>query len=30
LCKQIVMLHKGNIHVQSVEKAGTVFSLQFG
>jgi two-component system, NtrC family, nitrogen regulation sensor histidine kinase NtrY len=30
LCKQIVMLHKGNIHVQSVEKTGTVFSLQFG
>ncbi|MGZ3939131.1 MAG: sensor histidine kinase [Flavisolibacter sp.] len=30
LCKQIVMLHKGNIQVQSVEKKGTIFSLQFG
>lgn len=30
LCKQIVMLHKGNIQVQSVEGKGTVFSLQFG
>lgn len=30
LCKQIVMLHKGNINVQSVEGKGTVFSLQFG
>jgi signal transduction histidine kinase len=29
LCKQIVMLHKGNIQVQSVEGKGTVFSLQF-
>jgi signal transduction histidine kinase len=30
LCKQIVMLHKGNIKVQSAEGRGTVFSLQFG
>jgi two-component system nitrogen regulation sensor histidine kinase NtrY len=30
LCKQIAMLHKGNIHVQSVEGQGTVFLLQFG
>jgi two-component system nitrogen regulation sensor histidine kinase NtrY len=30
LCKQIVMLHKGNLHVQSVEGKGTAFSLQFG
>ncbi len=30
LCKQIVMLHKGNIQVQSVEGKGTVFSMQFG
>jgi len=29
LCKQIMMLHKGNITVQSVEGKGTVFSLQF-
>jgi two-component system nitrogen regulation sensor histidine kinase NtrY len=29
LCKQIIMLHKGNIQVQSVEHKGTVFSLQF-
>lgn len=29
LCKQIMMLHKGNITVQSVEGGGTVFSLQF-
>ncbi|MEO6290757.1 MAG: HAMP domain-containing sensor histidine kinase [Ginsengibacter sp.] len=29
LCKQIMMLHKGNIHVQSIEKEGTVFTLQF-
>ncbi|HEX7692218.1 MAG TPA: HAMP domain-containing sensor histidine kinase, partial [Sediminibacterium sp.] len=29
LCKQIMMLHKGNIHVQSVEGQGTAFSLQF-
>ena len=30
LCKQIVMLHKGNIQVQSVEGKGTAFALQFG
>src|SRR6476619_2023641 len=30
LCKQIVMLHKGTIQVQSVEGKGTVFLLQFG
>ena len=30
LCKQIVMLHKGNIQVQSQEGHGTVFALQFG
>ena len=29
LCKQIMMLHKGNITVQSVEGAGTAFTLQF-
>jgi two-component system nitrogen regulation sensor histidine kinase NtrY len=29
LCKQIMMLHKGNIHVQSVENEGTAFLLQF-
>ena len=29
LCKQIMMLHKGNITVQSVEGKGTAFSLQF-
>lgn len=29
LCKQIVMLHKGTIQVQSVEGQGTVFSMQF-
>lgn len=29
LCKQIMMLHKGNITVQSVEGMGTVFALQF-
>ena len=29
LCKQIMMLHKGNIQVQSVEGEGTVFTLQF-
>ncbi|MES2328923.1 MAG: HAMP domain-containing sensor histidine kinase [Bacteroidota bacterium] len=29
LCKQIMMLHKGNITVQSVEGKGTVFTLQF-
>ena len=30
LCKQIMMLHRGNIQVQSVEGKGTVFSMQFG
>ncbi|ULQ57880.1 HAMP domain-containing histidine kinase [Flavihumibacter rivuli] len=29
LCKQIMMLHKGTIQVQSVEGEGTAFSLQF-
>lgn len=29
LCKQIMMLHKGNIQVQSKEGGGTVFSLVF-
>lgn len=29
LCKQIMMLHKGNIQVQSSVGEGTVFSLQF-
>lgn len=29
LCKQIMMLHKGNIQVQSAEGEGTVFLLQF-
>ncbi len=29
LCKQIMMLHKGNIHVQSIEGEGTAFTLQF-
>ncbi|MGE5107469.1 MAG: sensor histidine kinase, partial [Sphingobacteriales bacterium] len=29
LCKQIMMLHKGNIQVQSVLGEGTVFTLQF-
>lgn len=29
LCKQIMMLHRGNIHVQSVEGEGTAFMLQF-
>ena len=29
LCKQIMMLHKGNIHVQSVEGEGTAFLLHF-
>ena len=29
LCKQIMMLHKGTIQVQSVEGEGTVFVLQF-
>jgi two-component system nitrogen regulation sensor histidine kinase NtrY len=30
LCKQIVMLHKGTIQVQSSQGHGTVFSMQFG
>src|SRR5437868_14145544 len=30
LCKQIVMLHKGTIQVQSTQGLGTVFSMQFG
>jgi two-component system, NtrC family, nitrogen regulation sensor histidine kinase NtrY len=29
LCKQIMMLHKGQIQVQSTEGEGTAFSLQF-
>jgi len=29
LCKQIMMLHKGNLHVQSRLGEGSVFSLQF-
>jgi signal transduction histidine kinase len=29
LCKQIMMLHHGNIHVQSVVGEGTCFSLLF-
>jgi two-component system, NtrC family, nitrogen regulation sensor histidine kinase NtrY len=29
LCKQIMLLHKGSIQVQSTEGVGTVFSLQF-
>jgi two-component system nitrogen regulation sensor histidine kinase NtrY len=29
LCKQIMMLHKGNIQAQSVEGEGSVFVLQF-
>jgi two-component system, NtrC family, nitrogen regulation sensor histidine kinase NtrY len=29
LCKQIMMLHKGNIQVQSTEGEGSVFTLQF-
>ncbi len=29
LCKQIVMLHKGSIQVQSAEGQGTVFVMQF-
>lgn len=30
LCKQIVMLHKGTLQVQSVEGKGSVFLMQFG
>jgi signal transduction histidine kinase len=29
LCKQIMLLHKGNIQVQSIEGEGSVFLLQF-
>jgi len=29
LCKQIMMLHKGNIQVQSIDGEGTAFLLQF-
>ena len=29
LCKQIMMIHKGTIQVQSVENEGTVFYLKF-
>ena len=29
LCKQIMMLHKGNIQVQSKQNGGTAFTLQF-
>jgi len=29
LCKQIMLLHKGNIYVKSVPGSGTVFYLQF-
>ncbi|MEP6627318.1 MAG: ATP-binding protein, partial [Ginsengibacter sp.] len=29
LCKQIMMLHKGNIHVHSIVGEGTVFTLRF-
>lgn len=29
LCKQIIMLHKGTIQVQSIEGKGTVFQIQF-
>lgn len=29
LCKQIMLMHKGNIQVQSAEGKGTVFLLQF-
>jgi two-component system nitrogen regulation sensor histidine kinase NtrY len=29
LCKQIMMLHHGNIHAQSIEGKGTSFLLQF-
>ncbi|MVN91871.1 sensor histidine kinase [Mucilaginibacter aquatilis] len=29
LCKQIMLMHKGNIQVQSTEGKGTVFLLQF-
>ena len=29
LCKQVVLLHKGSIQVQSVEGQGTAFAMQF-
>ncbi|QEC71443.1 sensor histidine kinase [Arachidicoccus ginsenosidivorans] len=29
LCKQIMLLHKGNIQVQSTPEKGTSFRLQF-
>jgi two-component system nitrogen regulation sensor histidine kinase NtrY len=29
LCKQIMMLHKGNMQVHSIEGEGTAFLLQF-
>jgi two-component system nitrogen regulation sensor histidine kinase NtrY len=29
LCKQIMLLHKGNIQVQSAEGLGSAFMLQF-
>ena len=29
LCKQIMMLHKGNIQVQSLQREGSVFTLLF-
>ncbi|MEO8150791.1 MAG: HAMP domain-containing sensor histidine kinase [Bacteroidia bacterium] len=29
LCKQIMMMHKGTIRVQSIEGKGTLFTLQF-
>jgi len=29
LCKQIMLLHQGNIHVQSTEGIGSAFILQF-
>jgi len=30
LCKQIMLLHKGNIQVQSTNNVGSAFILQFG
>jgi signal transduction histidine kinase len=30
LCKQIVMLHRGTLQVQSIQGQGTAFSMQFG
>lgn len=30
LCKQIILLHRGNIQVQSIEGQGTAFLMQFG